>query len=115
MWCPSGQVQIYGFSENILYQGDAGVAALTDHFVGPDAALNLADVGFAEEVHAEAALADAAADGAGEFAGEQALVEGDRHSLRMIHLQAHTRLQQTLLIFVICLAFLQTIDRRAHV
>ena len=60
-----------------LYQIDAGFAAAGDHFLGPDAALDFADVGFAQEEHAEAALADAAADGAGEFSGEQALVEGE--------------------------------------
>ena len=43
---------------------------------GPDTGLHFADVGFLEQVHAQTTLADAAANGVGEFAGEQCLVEG---------------------------------------
>ena len=42
----------------------------------PDAALDFADVGAAQEEHTQTALADAAADGVGELAVEQFLVEG---------------------------------------
>ena len=55
-----------------MYSGEfAGLA----HLLGPEAALDLTDVGLAQEVHAEAGLAYAAADGVGEFAGEQLPVE----------------------------------------
>ena len=45
------------------------------HLFGPDAALDLADVRLPKQVHAQARLADAAADGAGECTREQFLVE----------------------------------------
>ena len=75
-------MQIYGFSAKIndrsgLYQVDAGFAAAALHLFGPDAALDFPDVGLAQQIHAKAALADAAADGAGKLAGEQAPVEGE--------------------------------------
>ena len=45
-------------------------------FFVPDAALDFADMGAAQEEHTQAALADAAADGVGELTAEQFLVEG---------------------------------------
>ena len=46
--------------------------------VVPNAALHLADVGHAHHQHAQAALADAAADGQGQLAIQQHAVEGQR-------------------------------------
>src|SRR5699024_4335238 len=60
----------------LLQQVDAG---LLTGFAGggvPDGGLHLADVGAAQKQHAQPALADAAADGAGQLAGQQSLVEG---------------------------------------
>ena len=42
----------------------------------PQGGLHLADVGLAQQQHAQAALADAAADGQGQLAVQQHLVEG---------------------------------------
>src|SRR5699024_10623156 len=59
-----------------LQQVNAGIFA---GFAGggvPDRGLHLADVGAAQKQHAQPALADAAADGASQLAGQQRLVEG---------------------------------------
>ena len=45
-------------SNNVDPVGDA----LADHFIGPDARLYFANVRFAQEIHAEARLADTAAN-----------------------------------------------------
>ena len=59
-----------------LQQGDPGLCAgRTGGFV-PDACLYLADVGAAQQQHAQTALADAAADGVGQLAVQHGLVEG---------------------------------------
>lgn len=49
--------------------------ALAAHLFGPDAGLDLANVGFVEEHHAEAALSYSTSDGEWEFAIEEFLVE----------------------------------------
>ena len=49
-------------SELGLDEPDACLGALASHVVGPDGGLNLADVGFVEEHHAESALSDASTD-----------------------------------------------------
>ena len=43
-------------------QFDAGAAAFFDLFGGPERGLDFSDVGFLQQVHAEAALAYASAD-----------------------------------------------------
>ena len=44
--------------------------ALVEHILRPDAGLDFAEVGLVEQHHAEAALADAAADAQGQLAVE---------------------------------------------
>ena len=56
-------------------QNDPRVLAGVQGVLVPDAGLDLADVGPAQQVHAQPGLADAAADGEGELAGEEELVE----------------------------------------
>ena len=51
-----------------LQQEDVVFFADLDHALGPDGGLDLADVGLTQKVHAEPALADASADGAGQLA-----------------------------------------------
>ena len=51
-----------------LHQVDAGGTAFRTHRFGPDAALDFTDVGLAQQVHAQAGLADTAADRERQFA-----------------------------------------------
>ena len=60
---------------NLQYR-DACFPADLSRIVVPDGGLDFADVRFAQQQHAETALADAAADGVGQFARQQRLVEG---------------------------------------
>ena len=66
-------VQIWQFGGNLFgnlariwppksEQFDAGAAAFFDLFGGPERGLDFSDVGFLQQVHAEAALAYASAD-----------------------------------------------------
>ena len=57
----------------ILKEHDVGPLAGFLHLLRPDAAGHLADVGRAEEEHAEAGLADAAGDALGQLAGQELL------------------------------------------
>src|SRR5699024_3581765 len=75
-----GQIQGRGagpvpFLRRGLQQVDAGFFAGCAGGGVPDGSLHLADVGAAQKQHAQPALADAAADGAGQLAGQQRLVE----------------------------------------
>ena len=54
-------------TENFSQQRNAGLAAFFHGFVVPEAALDFADVGAADHQHAQAGLADAAADGQGQL------------------------------------------------
>ena len=49
----------------------------------PDAGLHLADVGAAQQQHAQTALADAAADGVGQLTVQHGLVEGQSTAVRL--------------------------------
>ena len=60
----------------VLQQRDPRFLTGALGFFVPDAALDFADMGAAQEEHTQAALADAAADGVGELTAEQFLVEG---------------------------------------
>ena len=60
---------------NFLSQEDAGLAAGFAHVGGPDGGLDFADVGFAQQEHAQAGLADTAADGLGQFSVQQEPME----------------------------------------
>ena len=57
-------------------QNDPGVLAGLEGLLIPDRCLHLADMGLAQEEHAQPGLADAAADGQGQLALQQQLVEG---------------------------------------
>ncbi len=65
--------RVYSGSEEF----DACLGALSDLLFGPDGCLDFADVGFVEEEHAEAALADASADGVRQTAFDEHFVEGE--------------------------------------
>ena len=56
--------------------------ALLAHFLRPDRDLHLADVRFVEKQHTDAGLAETAADGKGQPAGKNALMEGQLRPLR---------------------------------
>ena len=56
-------------------KGDVLLTARFAHRVRPDAAGNFADMGTAEEEHAETGLADTATHGLGQFAGQELAVE----------------------------------------
>ena len=59
---------LYSFGGNFcinLQKRDVMFEAGYDHILGPDGGLNLADVGFLQQQHAEAALPDAAAHAQG--------------------------------------------------
>jgi hypothetical protein len=62
-------------------QSDARRLASGDHIVRPYGRLDLADVGFAEQCHADAALSDAAAYRVRKATFEQRAVEGKISSL----------------------------------
>ena len=64
-----------GGLRNDLQQVDVVLPAGADHGVGPEAGLDFADVGLAQEIHAEAGLADAAADGERHLIPEQPLCQ----------------------------------------
>ena len=59
-----------------LQQGDPSLCTGRAGGFVPDACLYFADVGAAQQQHAQTALADAAADGVGQFAVQHSLVEG---------------------------------------
>ncbi len=59
-----------------LQQGDPGLCAGRAGGFVPDACLYFADVGAAQQQHAQTALADAAADGVGQLTVQHCLVEG---------------------------------------
>ena len=65
-----------GKAQSASEQNYPGVAAGLDGLFIPDTGLHLADVGLAQQEHAQAGLADAAADGEGQLALQQQLVEG---------------------------------------
>ena len=58
-----------------LSQFNAGVVAGFPHIGRPDGALNFADMGFPEQEHAKAGLADTSANGLGQLAFQQEAVE----------------------------------------
>ena len=60
-----------------LQQGDPGLGAGRAGGFVPDACLYFADVGAAQQQHAQTALADAAADGVGQLTVQHCLVEGE--------------------------------------
>ena len=71
-----------------LSQYDTGFGTLLSHGFRPDAALDLADVCFTQQVHAEARLSDSTTDRAGQGPGEQLLVEIERpFCLLSVHFQ----------------------------
>ena len=55
----------------------AGFGTFADLFLRPYRSLNLTDVGFVEQEHAQAALSDASADGVGQTAFDEHPVEGE--------------------------------------
>ena len=64
-------------SSRCLQDVDPGLPAALSGLVVPYGGLDLADVSVAHQQHAETALSDAAADGEGELASEQRLMEGE--------------------------------------
>ena len=59
-----------------LQQDHAGVLTGLDGLLVPGTGLDLADVGLAQQQHGQSGLANAAADGQRQLAGQQSLVEG---------------------------------------
>ena len=79
-----------------LYQIHSEGLALAAHVVGPDAGLDLTDVGLVEEHHAKTALSDTTAYGERQTVVEQLLVEEELFALFLaLNLQLT---QQTLLV-----------------
>ena len=68
----------------MLYQRHTEGLALTSHVVRPDGSLNLADMTFMEQHHAETALSDTAADGKRQTIVEQLLVEIELFALLLV-------------------------------
>ena len=71
-----------------LQQYDVFSGALLAHFLRPQADLDLADVGFAQQEHTQTALTDAAAHAQGQSAVQDALVEGEGQAVFAVQLRA---------------------------
>ena len=63
-----------GSSYPVLQQENVVLPAGFDHVAGPDGGVDFADVGAAQHQHTQTALADTAADGVGQLAGQQLFV-----------------------------------------
>ena len=63
-------------------EGDAGFFTSLHYFIGPDGAVNFADVSLPEEEHADSGLADSAADGQRKSVLKDRLLEGELGALR---------------------------------
>ena len=61
--------------ERFLQQRNSRSGTFLPGILIPDAALHLSDMGAAQKKHAKTALADAAADGVGQFSRQQSLME----------------------------------------
>ncbi len=65
----------YKLTKRPLNKWHAQLTAFLSHAVGPDRGLNLSDMGFMEQHHAETALTDTATNGKGQLIVQQLLME----------------------------------------